>query len=246
MDLISLLELGIRHAAPILLIAMGCLFSSKVGIFNLALEGFTLLSCFFSVVGAYFSNNVWVGVLCGLATGVLTSMIYAVFILKLKVNPVICALSINTLVTGLTRYLLKPIFNTSGRFVLSSSLALPTIHFDFLENAGIFSVMNDKTILVHFAFLLPFILYYVLYHTEFGMNMRVVGLNEEAAVATGVNTNKIKYTALLMNGILCGLAGAELALEVYMFNVGMTNGRGYTALSALSRHMLHIRNGEVV
>ena len=234
MDWIALLELGVRHAAPILLIAMGCLLAQKVSIFNLALEGFTLFACFFAVVGAYMFKNVWMGVLCGILAGVLTSIIYSVFILQLQVNPVICALSINTLVTGLTRYLLKPIFNTSGRFVMPSALALPTIHIGLLDGFAAGEVLNDKSSLVYLSLLLPFILYFVLFHTEFGLNMRITGLNEEAALAAGVNTKKVKYTALLLNGALCGLAGAELALSVYMFNVGMTNGRGFTALAAVT------------
>ena len=121
-------------------------------------------------------------------------------------------------VTGLTRYLLKPIFNTSGRFVMPSALALPTIHIGLLDGFAAGEVLNDKSSLVYLSLLLPFILYFVLFHTEFGLNMRITGLNEEAALAAGVNTKKVKYTALLLNGALCGLAGAELALSVYMFN----------------------------
>lgn len=234
MDIISVLSVAIRHAGPILLVAMGGLLAMKANVFNLALEGFMLIGCFASVVGAYFFNNVWLGVVCGVLASTVLIAVYALFIIELKVQPVICAISIITLTSGLTRYLLNPIFGVSGRYVLSSSLALPVIDMPWLEKVPVLGpILNGQSLLVYLSLLLPFVMYFVLYHTVFGLNLRAVGLNEEAAVAAGIHAKRIKYTALITNGILCGLGGATLALSVYMFNVGMTNGRGYTALAAI-------------
>ena len=234
MDILSILTVAIRHAGPIALIAMGGLLASKANVFNLALEGFTLISCFASIVGAYYTNSVLVGVLAGVLASTLLILVYAVFIIELKVQPVICAISIITMVSGLTRYLLNPIFGVSGRYVLPASLAMPTINLSWLAKIPILGrLLNGHSPLVYLAFLVPFALNYVLYHTKFGLNLRATGLNEEAAASAGINVRRSKYTALLTNGVLCGLAGADLALSVYMFNVGMTNGRGYTALAAI-------------
>lgn len=234
MDIISVLSVAVRHAGPILLVAMGGLLAMKANVFNLALEGFMLIGCFASVVGAYFFNNVWLGVVCGVLASTALITVYALFIIELKVQPVICAISIITLTSGLTRYLLNPIFGVSGRYVLSSSLALPVIDMPWLEKVPVLGpILNGQSLLVYLSLLLPFVMYFVLYRTVFGLNLRAVGLNEEAAVATGIHAKRIKYTALITNGVLCGLGGATLALSVYMFNVGMTNGRGYTALAAI-------------
>lgn len=234
MDLISLLSVAVRHAGPILLVAMGGLLAMKANVFNLALEGFMLIGCFAAVVGTYFLQNVWLGVLCGVAASTLLITVYAVFIIELKVQPVICAISIITLASGLTRYLLNPIFGVSGRYVLPATLALPTVQLAWLEKLPVLGpILNGHSPLVYLSLLLPFVMNFVLYRTRFGLNLRAVGLNEEAAVSAGVHAKKIKYAALLTNGVLCGLGGAELALSVYMFNVGMTNGRGYTALAAI-------------
>lgn len=234
MDMESILTVAVQHAGPILLVAMGGLLAAKANVFNLALEGFMLVACFASIVGAYFANNVWIGVLCGVAASTLLITVYAVFIIELKVQPVICAISIITLASGLTRYLLNPIFGVSGRYVLSSSLAMPVLRIGWLDKIPFLGpILNGHSILVYLSILLPFAIYFILYRTKFGLNLRTVGLNEDVAISAGVNARRTKYIALISNGVLCGLGGAELALSVYMFNVGMTNGRGYTALAAI-------------
>ena len=235
MNIITILTVAIRHAGPVLLVAMGGLLASKVNIFNLALEGFMLIGAFASIVGAYYTGNVWMGVLCGALASTVMIIIYAVFIIELEVQPVVCAISIITLASGLTRYLLNPIFGVSGRYVLSSDLSMPVVHMGWLKAIpGAGQILNGHSLLVYFALLLPFAIHFVLGRTRYGLDVRAVGLNEEAAVSAGIHVRKIKYSALIINGILCGLGGAELALSVYMFNVGMTNGRGYTALAAIT------------
>lgn len=235
MDIVTILTVAVRHAGPVLLVAMGGLLASRVNVFNLALEGFMLIGAFASVVGAFYTGSVWMGVLCGVLASTLMIIIYAVFIIELEVQPVVCAISIITLSSGLTRYLLNPIFGVSGRYVLSSNLAMPVIHMDWLEAIPVAGqILNGHSLLVYTALVLPFILHFVISRTGYGLDLRAVGLNEEAAVSAGIHVRKIKYSALIINGVLCGLGGAELALSVYMFNVGMTNGRGYTALAAIT------------
>lgn len=242
MDICSLLTMTLRHAGPIILVAMGGLLASKVGIFNLALEGFMLIGAFASIVGAGFTENVWIGVLCGVAASTAMILVYAVFIIELKVQPVVCAVSIITLASGLTRYLLNPIFGVSGRYVLSSALAMPTVSMPWIENIPfIGKILNNHSAIVYFALVLPFVLKFIMDKTKLGLDIQAVGLNKDAAVSAGINERRLKYLSLILNGILCGLGGAELALSVYMFNVGMTNGRGYTALAAIT-----LSNGQPV
>lgn len=235
MDIVTILTVAVRHAGPVLLVAMGGLLASRVNIFNLALEGFMLIGAFSSIVGAFYTGNVWLGVLFGVLASTLMIIIYAVFIIELEVQPVVCAISIITLASGLTRYLLNPVFGVSGRYVLSSELAMPVVHMNWLEAIPVAGqILNNHSLLVYFALVLPFVLAFVINKTKYGLDIRAVGMNEEAAVSAGIHVRKVKYSALMINGILCGLGGAELALSVYMFNVGMTNGRGYTALAAIT------------
>ena len=131
-------------------------------------------------------------------------------------------------------YLLKPIFGTSGRFIISSELSLPALHFGLLDHLGTLgAILNDQGALVYLALLMPFVVHIVFYKTRFGLTLRSVGLNEEAARSAGLNVRATQYICLALCGIFCGLAGAQLALSLNMFSVGMTDGRGYTALAVL-------------
>ena len=233
MNLVSVLQVALRMTGPILLVAMGCIFSMKVNIFNLGLEGFMLAASFASVWGAYVTNSCWIGILIAIVVAVLDIAVYSVFILELKADPVICAIAVITLASGMTRFLCKPVFGSSGRFSLPSSLAIPTYDLPWLEKIPFIGpILNNQSVLMLLAIVAPFVIHFVLYRTRFGLKLRSVGLNEEAAQAAGINVKRVKYAALLITGVFCGLGGALLALSVYMFNIDMTDGRGYMALAS--------------
>lgn len=233
MNLISILQVALRMTGPILLVAMGCIFAMRANIFNLGLEGFMLAASFAAVWGAYITNNCWLGVLFAIIVAVIYIAIYAVFILELKADPVICAIAVITLASGMTRFLCKPVFGSSGRFSLPSSLAIPTYNLPWLSKIPFIGpILNNQSVLILLAIIAPFVIQFIIYRTRFGLKLRAVGLNEEAAQAAGINVKRVKYTALLINGVFCGLGGALLALSVYMFNIDMTDGRGYMALAS--------------
>lgn len=230
----QLLNLSVRLAAPVILICLGGLFSIKVDIFNLALEGFTLFGCFAAVVGTYMTQSVAGGIAFAVLVTLLIALIYALFVFELDVDPIICALACTTIATGLTRYLLVPVFGVSERFILPSELALPTLHFELLEHVPMIGpILNDHSILVYLALILPFAVHVFLYRTSLGLSIRAIGRNADAAASAGIGVRRIRYFAVALNGVFCGLAGAQLALSLNMFNVGMTDGRGFTAIAVL-------------
>ncbi len=234
MNELQLLNNALRLTAPVLLIALGGLFALKVNVFNLALDAFALIGCFSAVAGAYYTNSVAGGVLIAVIVTVIMMLIYGIFVFELDVNAVVCAVAFITLSSGLTRYLMKPIFNSNGKYILPSTLGLKAIHFDWLDNIPVLgTIFNNQSILVYVSLIAPFIIYIFLYKTNLGLSLRSVGLNPDAANAAGINAKQISYFALILNGVFCGLAGAQLALALNMFNVGMTNGRGLTALAVL-------------
>ncbi len=235
MNLFGLLNLSIRLAAPVLLVAIGGVYASRVKIFNLALEGFMLMGAFSAIVGAHLTNSVAGGTLIAVVASVVLILIYAIFIFEFNVDPTICAIAIITISSGLTRYLLIPIFGTTGRYILPQTLALQTMRIPFLEKIPVLGpALNNHSILVYFAIVFALLTHILLYKTSFGMSMRAVGLDAETASSTGIHVKKVRYIALAINGVMCGLAGAQLALSLNMFNVGMTNGRGFTALAAIT------------
>lgn len=234
MNIINLLSSALRLTTPVLLITMGGLFSLKCNIFNLAIDGFTLVSCFASIVGAYLTNSVFLGAVIGTSAAIIFCLIYGAFVYELNVDPVICAIAFISICSGLTRYLLNPIFNSSGRVIISNELKLQPIHIAFLDNFPLLSqVLNDKTVFVYFSYIAPILIWILLYKTRYGLNIRSVGFSEEVANSAGINVKFTRYSALAFTGFFCGLAGAQLSLSLNMFNVGMTDSRGYTALAVL-------------
>lgn len=234
MNELQLLNTALTLAAPVLLIALGGIFALKVNVFNLALDGFALIGCFAAIAGAYYTNSIIGGILIAILVTVVFILIYGVFVLEFDVDAVVCAVAFIVLSSGLTRYLMKPIFDSNGKFILPNTLSLNEIHFDFLDKIPILGpILNNQSILVYFSLIAPFLIYVFLYKTSFGLSLRSVGLNTDAANVAGINVKKIRYIALLLNGVFCALAGAQLALSLNMFNVGMTDGRGLTAIAVL-------------
>lgn len=234
MDYLQLLNSTIRLAAPVILIALGGLFALKVDVFNMALDAFALIGCFSAVWGAYVTDSLIGGILISMICTVLYALVYSVFVLEWDVNPVVCSVAMITLSNGLTRYLMRPVFGTSGKIILSSELALPVIRVKWLDYIPIVGkILNNQTILVYLSLLLPFAVWIFLKHTGIGLAMRACGKSKDATYAAGLKVKRIQYLALVINGVFCSLAGCQLALSINMFNVGMTSGRGFTALAAL-------------
>lgn len=234
MSLVSIFGAMMRLAAPTLLVALGGMFCLKIELFNLGLEGFMLLGSFSAIAGTYLSGSILVGLLAALATGALFMLIYGFFSLELGVDPVVGGIAVVSIAAGFTRFLLPAMFGHTGRLELFSSVVLKTYSVPLLKDIPIFGGMfTNNSLIVYFAMLCPFLLHYLFYRTPYGLALRATGASDEVAAASGVNIRHVKYIALLLAGLLCGLGGAQLSLAANMFNVGMSNGRGYTAIAAL-------------
>ena len=234
MNIISLLCTTVRLAAPTILIALGGMFCLRINLFNLGLEGFMLLSSFFAIVGAYLTNSMAVGFLLAVLIGAVLMLIYGLFTLELNVDPVVGGIAIVSIASGLTRFLLSAVFGQNGRLELFSSCVLNTLDIPLLRDIPYLNrILNNHSPIIYFALLCPFLLNFLFYRTSYGLSLRAIGQSTDVAEAAGINTRRIKYIALLIGGVLAGLSGAQLSLSANLFNIGMSNGRGYTAIAAL-------------
>lgn len=236
MDVVQLLHVALRMASPIMLTALGGMFAMRVGVFNIGLEGFMLAGCFGAVWGTSVSSSPYVGILMGMIVAMCLTLIYALFVLDMGVDPIIAALASIMMSTGLTRYLLRPLLGVRGRFILPRNLGLPLISIPLIKDIPFIGpIISNHSIIVYISWALFPIVHIILYRTSFGLQMRAVGEEAKAAMSSGINARRVRYLALAINGLLCGLAGAQLSLGfTQMFNEGMTNGRGFTALAALT------------
>ena len=212
----------IRSATPLIFAALGGLFSERSGVINIALEGLMLAGAFTAAVVTYELNNPYVGFLVGLVTGAAVAAVYAVAVIKFEADQVVAGFAINILMLGLPAVISSRIYDSAGSTQqIAKEFLLP----DFYNRLSIASIL---------AFLLVPVCWYVLYKTPFGLRIRAVGENPSAADVAGVNVQRLRYTAVIISGVLAAAGGAYLSIgQSSLFTRGMTAGRGFIALAAL-------------
>jgi simple sugar transport system permease protein len=213
---IALIFSTIRLSTPLILAALGGLYSERSGVINIALEGMMLAGAFTAAAMTYASGSPWIGLVSAMGAGVLVALIHAVACIRYKADQVVVGTAINIGMIGLPGFL-------SGAFFLSSG-STPQIQ---IEN-----LLPNAPIVMAFA-LVP-LTWYVLYRTPFGLRLRAVGENPAAADAAGLNVAQIRYSGVLLSGALAALGGAYLSIgQSSLFTRNMTSGRGFIALAAL-------------
>ncbi|MBD7968655.1 ABC transporter permease [Paenibacillus gallinarum] len=230
----ALFNATLRSITPILLAALGAALCSRVGLFNVGLEGLVLIGSFSSIVGNYLFHNVVLAIIFAILIVSFFSLVFAYVSINLKANEIVVGLSINFLAAGLTTFSLRAIFDVKGAYYDKDMIGLPKWDIPFIQDIPwLGDVISGHTPLVYFAIILVFILHFYLFKTVSGFRLRSVGENPIAAQSLGIPVRRTQYLAVLMCGVLCALAGAQLSLgQVTMFTEGMTAGRGFIALVA--------------
>jgi len=240
--IIQMLDSTVRLATPLLLACLAGLFSERAGIFDIGLEGKMLAAAFASAAVGVLSGSVWVGLLAGIGASMLLSVIHGVASITFRGNQLISGVAINFLAAGLTVLLSQSWFGLGGRtpaLAGPSRFAEITLPFaDALRGVPVLGpiyadLLSGHTILVYVALALVPASAWLLYSTRFGLRLRAVGENPAAVDTAGVSVIAIRFAAVLICGVLCGLAGAYLANLAAQFGRDMTAGRGFIALAAL-------------
>lgn len=196
---------------------------------NIALEGLMLAGAFTAAAVTATSGSVFLGISSGVLAGLALAAIYAVAVIQFKADQVVSGTAINILMIGLPAMLSSAFFLSSGSTPqIPKEDLIPTLN-------NLFKIQwLDISILSILAFLLVPACWYILFKTPFGLRLRAVGENPEAADAAGVSVAQIRYTAVLISGALAALGGAYLSVgQSSLFTRGMTAGRGFIALAAL-------------
>jgi len=219
----ALIFSALRLSTPLIFAALGGLFSERSGVINIALEGLMLMGAFTAAVTTYELHNPYLGLLFGVIAGGALAFVYAVACIKFEADQVVAGMAINFLMIGLPALISGSVYDSSGSTPqIDKAWQLPTL----FENR-----INVATIIV--LVLVP-IVWYVLYRTPFGLRLRAVGENPAAADAAGVNVIKLRYTAVIISGLLAAAGGAYLSIgQSSLFTRNMTAGRGFIALAAL-------------
>ena len=212
---------GIRLATPMIFAALGGMFSERSGVINIALEGLMLAGAFTAAVVTYETNNPYFGFVCGMISGAVLAAIFAIAVIKFEADQVVTGFGVWMLMLGLPAFLSSALYDSAGSTEqIPKEYLLP----DFLG-------LNIASIL---SFLLVPICWYVLYKTPFGLRLRAVGENPEAADSAGVSVNRMRYVGVILSGVLAAAGGAYLSIgQSSFFTRGMSAGKGFIALAAL-------------
>ena len=243
LTIIQVLDSTVRLATPLLLACLAGLYSERAGIFDIGLEGKMLMAAFFSAAVAAVTGSVWLGLLAGIASSLLLSGLHGLASITFRGNQLISGVAINFLASGLTVLIAQSWFQQGGRTPsLFGQGRFEPINFPFAEALSgvpvigpIYSeLLSGHSILVYLAFLMVPATWWVLYRTRFGLRLRAVGENPAAVDTAGVSVVGLRFAAVAICGVLCGIAGAYLATALQAgFVKEMTAGRGFIALAAL-------------
>jgi ABC-type uncharacterized transport system permease subunit len=230
----NLLQPGLQLAAPLILAAIGGLFSYRAGIFNIALEGFMLTGAYFAVKGAAVFGSVWLGLMLGVLSAVVMAAVMGAFVLFMKADEVIVGIALNLLAFGMTTYLLNS-GGSIGAGFLNLDSGLPSFSVPGLSHIPVIKeVFDNRDPLVWISWFSIPLAAFVLRRTLFGMRLRAAGESPLSARAAGVPVTAMKFWSFLLSGLFCGLAGAQLSLgSVHLFSENMTSGRGIIAFAAV-------------
>jgi general nucleoside transport system permease protein len=231
----TLIASTMRLSTPLILAALGGLYSERCGVINIALEGLMLAGAFTAATVTLFSGSAWIGALAAVVAGLLVAAIHGLATINYRADQVVSGTAINILFLGVPALLSGALFESTGATPqLPRDQVLPDVP---LFNPSSFPVMasifNQKP-LVYLALLLAAVTAFVLYRTRFGLRLRAVGENPEAADTAGVSVVKMRYAGVLISGALAALGGAYLSIgQNSLFTRNMTAGRGFIALAAL-------------
>lgn len=228
---------AVAYMIPLLVTALGGLYSERSGVVNIGLEGLMVVGSFAGALtianlqGSMPGEALWLGLLAAMVAGALFSLLHAFASISLNANQVISGTAINMIAGALTVFIARNLTGSGNiqvasftRFSVPGLSDLPVVGKLFFTNT------YPTTWLVLFILLIS---YYVLYKTVFGLRLRACGEHPHAVDAAGINVYRMRYMAVAISGALSGLGGA-IILTTYSgeFN-GTVFGLGFLALAAL-------------
>ena len=243
LTLLQVLDTTIRLATPLLLACLAGLFSERAGIFDIGLEGKMLASAFLTAAVAAASGSVLIGTVAGIGAALALSGVHGLASITFRGNQLISGVAINFLAAGLTVVVAQSWFGQGGRTPqLSGNARFETIDLPLAAEMRDIPILgpiyaeliSGHTLLVYVGLLMVPLTWWVLFRTRFGLRLRAVGENPAAVDTAGVSVVGLRYAAVAIAGLLCGVAGAYLSTALQAgFVKDMSAGRGFIALAAL-------------
>lgn len=222
------LDSAISMAIPLLLAAIGEIFVQRSGCINMGIEGMMLMGAFIGIVGSIFYGRAVGFVLCIFA-GAVFGLFVAFMCVTIKASQPIVGVVLNLFATGATSFFYRYLLGLTSD--IPSVQQLSKISIPLLSEIPVIGCLFEQNVLSYFAFILVPISYFILFKTNFGLKIRAVGGNAEAADTMGISVIGIRYACWIVGGILATMAGTFLAFSVGLFADNMSSSRGFIALA---------------
>ncbi len=232
MDIMEMLASALRMTMPILITALGAIYSERSGVTNIGLEGMMMTGAFWGAYGAL-HHGPEAGVIWAIGMAMLMALVHAFVTVTYGVDQIVSGVAINILAYGLARFFSITLYGMATTSPHVESLT--RIDIPGLAQSEFFRpIAAGVSPIIIIGILLVFVTYWVLERTVFGLRLKAVGENPLAADTLGVKVQWYRYAGVLISGAFAGLAGAYLAIEhTGMYVEGMTQGKGFIALAAM-------------
>jgi simple sugar transport system permease protein len=227
-----LIRTTLEWSTPLVLTALGGMFSERSGVVNIGLEGMILIGAFGAAAASWFTLNPWIGLLAGMAAGGLLAAAHALVSITFKGNQIVSGTGVILFAAGFTTVMLKVVWNQQG-----TSPSVPSIPNVVLPLAGVpvlDTAFGQLSPIVYLMLVAVVVSSYVLYRTPFGLRLRAAGEDPSTLDTAGVSVDRMRWIGVVISGCMAGLAGGYLSISFLpYFSKGMSSGRGFIALAAL-------------
>lgn len=222
----TLLSGAIGSGTSVLYAINGEIFSERVGVINLGMEGCMIVGALAAYAGAYAAGNPWIGVLCAMAAGGVIAAMHAYLVISRKSNQLATGLTLMFFGLGIAAFF--------GRNYVSASVTgFQKIPVPLLSSIPIIgNALFNQDALTYLSYFLTPALWLLLFRTKFGMRLRGTGEDENVVYAYGVNPTVMRYIGVIAGGMLSAVGGAQLSIAyTHTWIEGMTSGRGVVAVA---------------
>ncbi|MCK9191409.1 MAG: ABC transporter permease [Sphaerochaetaceae bacterium] len=240
MDLSSILNASLiyatfRSATPIIYAALCASLTQQADILNIGTEGIMLTGAFAAVAISYTTGSWVLAIIVAMLAGLLMAAIMAVANIKYGADICAIGMGINMFAIAITKFLMTSVFGMRGTFSNPDIVAIPRVVIPGLESIPFLNeVFNGWALTEWFVIVFIVLMWFLLFKTKWGLHLRSVGQYPMAAQTAGINVTSMKYQAILISGLIGGLAGAHLSLGYSrLFTENMTNNRGFMGVAAM-------------
>jgi ABC-type uncharacterized transport system permease subunit len=223
----------LRLATPVILAGLCALITDRAGILNIAGEGMIMLGAWFAVAASYFFISSTMGLIGGIISGLVVGGLFALFSLKFRAHIIVMGIAINIFANAATIFLTREVFGVAGSFMDPQIQGFKPIDIPLIQDIPVIGpILSGYTFIVYLTWFLVVATTIFLYRTPWGLHLRAVGENPEAAETMGINVQRVRFLAVMASGMFASLAGVYLSLGHLQGYVDqMAAGRGFIGMA---------------